>query len=91
MIHNELRRPRIGETIRLSEGEARIIAVIGFKDAVEEMIKNGVPLESIKSFEVRVKHFLNKKSRYFECELEFPGGEIMRIDWSEYLALMNKP
>jgi len=77
--------------VRTREGEARIIAVIGFKDAVEEMRRNGIPLENIRRFELRVMHFLGVKSRYFECEMEFPNGDICRLDWSEYYTLFNEP
>jgi hypothetical protein len=90
LVRNKLKRPRIGETVRTSEGEAKIIAVVGFKDAVEEMIGNGVPLENIKRFELRIMHFLGDKHKYFECEVEFPGGEIRRIDWSEYFSQIDK-
>jgi len=36
-------------------------------------------------------HFLGTKSRYFECEMEFPNGDICRLDWSEYYTLFNEP
>ncbi len=64
---------------------------MGFKDAVEEMRRNGVSLEDIKRFDLRVVHFLGLRSRYFECEVELPDGEILRLDWSEYFSLFNEP
>jgi hypothetical protein len=83
-------RPRKGEVVLTEHGEARISRTLPYDEVIEEMKNNGVANEEIKRFDLRVDHFLGRKSRYFECELAYPDGEVDRIDWSEYLAMKNK-
>jgi len=84
------RRPVPGEELLTDDGKATVLRVIPYEDAVEEMRLGGVPRGEIERFDLRVKHFLGRKVRYFECELAYPDGEVERIDWSEYLAMKNK-
>ena len=81
--------PRKGEAIPAGRGEARISLILSYADVAEEMKSDGASRQEIEGFALRVEHFLGKKSRYFECELEYPDGETGRIDWSEYLAMKN--
>ena len=83
-------RPRAGETIITKHGEAKISLILSYAGVVGEMEECGMSGKDIEEFKSRVGHFFgNKRSRYFECELEYPDGETGRIDWSEYLAMKN--
>jgi len=83
-------RPIVGETLITQHGRAIISRIISYAEVVEEMRENGLSIKDIKQFGARVEHFLGEKSRYFECELSYPGGEKTRIDWSEYAFLKAK-
>lgn len=80
-------RPIVGETLITQHGRAIISRIISYAEVVEGMRENGVSEKDIKQLSLRVEHFLGEKSRYFECELSYPGGERTRIDWSEYVFL----
>jgi hypothetical protein len=84
------RRPNPGEEFLTEYGKAKVLRIVSYEEVVEEMRENGVPGEEIERFDLRVSHFLGDKSRYFECELAYPDGEVERIDWSEYLAMKNR-
>ncbi|MCX6577635.1 MAG: hypothetical protein NTV82_14745 [Candidatus Aminicenantes bacterium] len=71
-------------------GRARISRILLYNDVIEEMRQDRKSHKEIEHFDLRIKHFLRKKSRYFECELIYPDDEVGRIDWSEYLAIKNK-
>ena len=83
-------RPEPGEELLTEYGKARVLRVVPYEEVVEEMRRDLVASEEIERFDLRVGHFLGDKSRYFECELAYPDGEVERIDWSEYLATKNK-
>lgn len=84
------RQPELGEEFLTEYGKARVLRVVPYEEVIEEMRRDFVPDEEIERFDLRVGHFLGDKSRYFECELPYPDGEIERIDWSEYLAMKNR-
>jgi hypothetical protein len=84
------RKPRTAEILQTEHGKARVSRILPYDEVVEEMRKGNVPEEEIEQFNLRVEHFLGRKSRYFECELTYRDGEVDRIDWSEYLAMKNK-
>ena len=71
-------------------GRARIVRILLYADVIEEMRQGGASHEEIRSFDTRVKHFLGRENRYFECELIYVGGRVGRIDWSEYLVIKNR-
>ena len=81
------RKPKEGEIVMTEYGRARIVRILLYEDVIEEMRQGGASLEQIERFDMRVKHFLGSKSRYFECELNYPDRGVERIDWSEYLAI----
>jgi len=83
-------RPEPGEELLTEYGKARVLRVVPYEEVVEEMKENQVPPEEIEGFNVRVKHFLGNKRKYFEAELAYPDGEVERIDWSECLAIKNR-
>lgn len=68
-------------------GRARILRILLYADVIEEMRQGGASVEEIRHFGMRVNHLLGSKSRYFECELNYPNRGVERIDWSEYLAI----
>lgn len=73
-------------------GRARIVRVLLYADVIVEMKQVGASDKEIRSFDTRVKHFLGRKKRYFECDLLYPEEGIVRLDWSEYMAIrINKP
>jgi hypothetical protein len=84
------RIPRPGEELATEYGKARVLRIVPYEEIIEEMRQNGVAIDEIERFDLRVEHFLGQKSRYFECELAYPDGEVERIDWSEYLAIKNR-
>lgn len=83
-------RPRAGEKVLTKYGSAVIRRVLPYAEVIAEMQQGGASDQEIGRFDVRVEHFLGRKSRYFECELLYPDGVIWRLDWSEYLAMRNK-
>lgn len=70
-------------------GKARIVRILLYRDVIEEMRQGGASDEEIRCFDKRVEHFLGRKNRYFECELLYPDRGIVRLDWSEYLAIKH--
>jgi len=80
-------RPKVGETLITHHGPAIISRIIDHAEVIEEMRESGLSKKYIGQFNIRVEHFLGKKSSYFECELSYPDGEKTRIDWSEYVFL----
>jgi hypothetical protein len=80
-------RPKVGEKVVTPKGIAFISRIIPYGEVIEEMRQNGLSKREIERFNIRVEHFLGKKSRYFGCELSYPNGETTRIDCSEYLFL----
>lgn len=82
--------PRLGEELSTEHGIIRIQRIVSYEEAVEEMSKNGVPTVEIKRFNLRVEHLLGDKTKYFECQIAYPNGEVELIDWSEYLAIINR-
>jgi len=83
----KFRKPKEGEIVITEHGSASIARVLLYTEVIEEMKQGGASDEEIRSFEMRVKHFLGRKNRYFECELLYIDRGIVRVDWSEYLAL----
>jgi hypothetical protein len=86
----EYKRPEIGEKIRTKHGDAEITDVKYYDRVIEELGNDGFSEEEINNFTNRVEHFLGKKERYFECNIQYKHGETESIDWSEYLAFKNK-
>jgi len=86
----KFRKPKEGEIIMTENGSARIVRVLLYADVIEEMKQDGASDDEIRRFDMRVKHFLGKENRYFECELLYIDRGIVRIDWSEYMALKRK-
>jgi hypothetical protein len=84
------RIPRPGEELATKYGKARVLRIIPYEEVVEEMRNGNVPENEIEQFNLRVEHFLGRKSRYFECEVANADGEVEQIDWSEYLAMKNR-
>jgi hypothetical protein len=85
-IIGRFHKPKEGEVIITEHGRARIVRILFYADVIAEMKHGGASIEEIRSFDTRVEHFLGRKSRYFECDLLYPDGKIVRLDWSEYLA-----
>ena len=83
-------RPEPDEELATKYGNARVLRILPYEEVVEEMRRNHVAGEEIERFALCVEHFLGKKAKYFEAELAYPGGEVERIDWSEYLAIKNR-
>ena len=90
MFPGKYRKPKEGETVLTAKGIARVMRILLYPDVIDEMKQGGASDEEIKRFNERVEHILRRKSRYFECELLFPDSELVRLDWSEYLAIREK-
>jgi len=86
----EYKRPKIGEIIKTDYGYTEVLDVKFYDKVIEEMKDNGFSDEEIDQFTYRVEHFLGKKEKYFECDIQYGDGEVESIDWSEYLALKKK-
>jgi len=86
----EYKKPKKGEKLKTERGEAEVIDVIFYKAVIEELESGGFPKDEIIKFTERVEHFLGRKENYFECDVRYEDGETETIDWSEYLALLNK-
>ena len=86
----EYRMPRIGEILSTNDSRAEILSIKHYDEILDELELDGHSKEEISDFTARIEHFLGDKKRYFECEIKHEGGEIDRIDWSEYLAFKNK-
>jgi hypothetical protein len=87
LFRGKYRKPKEGEIVMTEHGRARIVRVLLYRDIIEEMKLGGASDEEIRRFDTRVKHFLRRKNRYFECELLYLDRGIARLDWSEYLAI----
>jgi len=86
----EYKLPNIGEILSTIDGRAEILSIKHYDEILDELELNGHSKEEISGFTARVEHFLGNKEKYYECEIRYEGGEIDRIDWSEYLAFKNK-
>jgi hypothetical protein len=84
------RKPRRHEVLSTGRGTAKVQAVLGYEQIIEEMKLDGAPENEIKRFNLRIENFLGDKKRDFECSIAYEDGETERIDWSEYLGLKNK-
>jgi len=81
--------PLIGDIIETEHGKARVLRLISYREAIDEMRDSGVLEKDINRFKMRIRTFLLDITKYFECELVYPNGETERIDWSEYCRLFN--
>ena len=83
------RIPVVGEVIETEHGKAIVIRLILFREAIDEMRASGTHEKDIKRFKTRISRFFQDITKYFECEVVYPDGEIERIDWSEYCGFLN--
>jgi len=83
------RIPVVGEVIETEHGKAIVLRLILYREAIDEMKASGTLEKDIKRFKRRISTFLLDVTKYFECELVYPDGEIERIDWSEYCGFLN--
>jgi hypothetical protein len=79
--------PKEGEIVLTEHGEAKIIRVLLYTDVIEDMRQGGASDEEIRRFDKRVEHFLQRKDYYFECDILYPDKGVVRLDWSEFLAI----
>jgi len=86
----EYKKPEIGETLKTDQGKAEVISVKFYDKVIEELGNEGFSTKDIDDFTNRVEHFLGTINKYFECDIQYENGEVDNIDWSEYLALINK-
>lgn len=61
----EYTHPKIGEFIRIDDGEAEVLDVLFYGDVIEELKNNGVSNEEIEQFTYRIEHFLGNKEKHF--------------------------
>ncbi len=83
-------RPEKGETLSTGHGKAVVVRAKGYGETLEEMKDGGASDDEIAGFTKRVRNFLGREERYFECLICHEDGEPEWIDWSEYLAMKNK-
>ena len=90
LFPDKYHKPKEGEIVMTAHGKARIMRVLLYPDIIDEMRQGGASDEEIRRFDTRIEHFLRRKNRYFECELLYLDRGVVRLDWSEYLAVTRK-
>ena len=83
------RIPVVGEIIETEHGKAIVLRLILYRETIDEMRASGTLEKDIKRFKTRIGRFFQDVTKYFECEVVYPDGEIERIDWSEYCGFLK--